>query len=326
MRASIITRNLHSKGFAAIIGTIAPLCLLYAFLAGMGAERVAEAGFALPPAGEWLPAGWLDFAAALAVNGAVLLMMVLLNKVYNILRSLTGLYICLFCVMLAATPALAVQLYTAPLLALAVALGLFMLFGCFRSPAASGSVFLVFAMLSALAATQYSFALFIPVFFIICAQMRILKPRTVVAALVGIVTPWWIYFGFGIVDPTQIRLPEFANLFAQEWDLDAALTIGCVGFTSLLLILSMVLNLFRTIAYNARSRAFNGAITIVAIFTIICLVGDFLNYRAYVVLLDFCAAIQTAHYFSTHRADRSWVAIAVILTIYLALYACQILI
>ena len=90
--------------------------------------------------------------------------------------------------------------------------------------------------------------------------------------------------------------------------------------------LCLLLNAFKAIAYNARSRAVNGAIIVVALFTILGAAADFSNTAAYIPLLNLCAAIQTAHYFATHRADRSWIAIAAICLAYTTLFLCQILI
>lgn len=295
------------------------------FLSGELVIVSGERGFALPSASEWLSAGWLNFAAALIAGGLAVFMVVLQNKVWNILRSMTGLYITLFAIMQAATPQYLSQFYSGSILAITVATGLYLLFGQYRSSFAGPHVFLVFMMLSALTATQYCFAVYIPAFLICCAQMRIFDARTIVAALIGIITPWWILFGFGLVTPADLHTPDFRSIFATMDFGDMALTLAIAGFSGLVLILSIALNLLKTIAYNARSRAINGAITVMAIFTILGACIDFSNVPAYIPLLNLCAAVQTAHYFSTHRTDRSWIAIAAIIAVYIGFYICQII-
>ncbi len=120
--------------------------------------------------------------------------------------------------------------------------------------------------------------------------------------------------------PTPSRLrPPFRSR-RQIW------LFATAGLSASLLVLCLLLNAFKAIAYNARSRAVNGAIIVVALFTILGAAADFSNTAAYIPLLNLCAAIQTAHYFATHRADRSWIAIAAICLAYTTLFLCQILI
>ena len=87
-----------------------------------------------------------------------------------------------------------------------------------------------------------------------------------------------------------------------------------------------VLSVFKTIAYNARARAVNGAFTVVMLTTLVAMCGDARNLVAYIPMLNFCAAIEITHYFSTHRAEKSFIAIISILAVYAALFACQIVI
>lgn len=323
MRQALVTQAFHSRGVAAAAG-VCTLAALWAFYAYGYVEPIeGDRGFALPSANEWLPDGLISFVAAIAANSAVVLVVALLCKVYNILRSMTGLYITLFAALQLSVPQLADQFYTGPVLAMAVMTGLYLLFGCYRSPVASGHVFLVFMMLSALTATQYCFAVFVPAFLVVCVQMRIFNGRTLVAALVGLVTPWWLLLGFGIITLDDIHIPHFQSLFDGMDFTDRAITLAAIGFAGVLLILSIVLNLFKTIAYNAHSRAVNGAVTVAAIIAIAGVCLDFSNIFAYVPLLNICAAIQTAHFFSTHRADRSYIPMAAIVAVCVALYVCQ---
>lgn len=323
MRSATVTRLLHTRGLAASVGVACVAAGLMFFLRDGVPPIQGDRGFALPSANEWFYEGWPSYVGAMATNGLIVLVAAMLCKVFNILRGMSGLYITLFAVMQLATPQLFDQFYTGPVLALAAAAGLYLMFGRYRSPAASGHVFLTFMMLSALTATQYCFALFMPAFLIVCAQMRVFNGRSLVAAAVGVVTPWWLLTGFGIVTAAGLHVPEFRNIFDGADTADLALTLGTVGFTALLLVLSIVLNLFKTIAYNARSRAVNGALTVVAAFAVAGGCLDFNNILAYVPLLNLCAALQATHYFSTHRADRSCIPIAAIIAVYVILFVCQ---
>ena len=175
VRSAIATRMMHTRGFALWVCAIAFVGLICFFLTGSHTPVAGDRGFALPSANEWLPAGGLSFACSMAANAAIVITAAAMAKIHNILRSITGLYMALFAVMQLATPQLTVQLYTGPLLALAIAICLLLLFGVYRSERASGRVLLTFMSLSALSATQYCYAVYIPAMLICCAQMRVLE-------------------------------------------------------------------------------------------------------------------------------------------------------
>lgn len=324
MKAAIATRILHSRGTAIAVAALALVAAFLYFFDTPPARLSDYKGLALSSANEWFGNGIVDFAAAITGFAACAFTMVLLCKVFNVLRSLTWLYIALFAVMQMATPDLAVQFYSGTLLSVAVGAGLLLLFSCYRNPNPSGPVFLIFLGLSFLTATQYSFALYIPVFLIGCAQMRIFNGRTLTAALLGIICPWWIMIGFGLISPSDIHLPALVSVFSVIDYHDTLLLLATAGLTAFLTILSFVLNVLRTIAYNARARAINGVFALLSLTTIAAMCVDFHNLLSYIPLLNFCAALQVAHYFSAHRAEKSCFAIVAVLAAYVALFLCQI--
>ncbi len=235
---------------------------------------------------------------------------------------MTTLYITFFAVMQLSEPDLSVTFYGGSLLVAVMPLCLMLLFGCYRAPNRTRSVFLIFMLLSGLSAFQYCFLVYLPVFLIGCAQMRILNARTLVAALLGCITPWWILFGFGVIGLQDIHLPSPGSLTARI-DAGDIVSLVSVGLTVLLVILSYVLNVLKAIAYNAQSRAINGSFATLTLFTILAIFLDFNNIASYIPLLNFCAAIQLAHFFSVHRAEKSWIAIASIMAVYIVLFICQ---
>lgn len=323
IRPATVSKMLHSRGIALVVWLCVLGALWMVFSVGDYLPIRGDSGFALLSANEWLPRGRGNFIAAMAVNlslGAVLLA---INRFFNILRSMTALYLTLLAVMLLSTPGLAVQLYTGPVLALALGCALLLLFDSYGGYYREYRVFLVMAVFSFLTATQYCFALYIPALVIACRQMRILNGRSAVAALLGIITPWWILFGFGFISPPDIELPHFRSLFGVLDFTGTLLLLADTGFTVLLLITVMALNFFTTIAYNARNRAMNGAVTVVALFTVAGMVLDFNNAVSYLPSLYCCTALQAAHYFTAHRHENSFIAILAIMLVYIVFFVCQ---
>ena len=323
MKAAFITHTLHSRGFAL---TVAFFALVAAcFYSYITPESIfsGDKGFGLPSANLWAAPGTANLVWALAGSAVTALLMWLLNKVHNVMRAMTSLYLALFSMMQLATPELMTTVYTGTVLAVIVPLCMLLLFNCYRNPGATRQVFLTMCLLSFFSATQYCFIVYIPAFLIGCAQMRIFNRRTLAAALMGIATPWIMLFGFGVIDPTEMRMPEFVSIFQSIDFGDTLMLLLAVGTTVFAMLVCYVLNVFKTIAYNARSRAINGVFTIVMLFTLIAMCADVRNLTSYVPLLNFCAAMEITHFFSTHRAERSFIAIMLILAVYLTFFICQ---
>ncbi|MDE6121524.1 MAG: hypothetical protein K2F63_07010, partial [Muribaculaceae bacterium] len=132
MRAAIITRTLHSRGFGMTVGVLAFLAGCIYFFCGLSQPLTGDNGLALPSANEWIPGRIPDFVAGMAGSIAGAALMLLLNKIHNILRSMTSVYLAFFGVMMAATPSLLTQFYTGTLLMIAVGLSLLLILGCYR--------------------------------------------------------------------------------------------------------------------------------------------------------------------------------------------------
>lgn len=314
---------IHSRSFGLAVALFVLVGAFGYFISGQGVPIPGDKGTIFMSANEWFPSRWADFAASQAGAIVTVMLMMLINKVYNILRSSTSLYIALFAAMQLATPDLMTRFYTGVVLAVIVPLCQFYLFSCFRSPGATRHVFVIFLLLSLCTAIQYCFLFYIPVFLIGLGQMRIFNWRSFLAALLGLITPWWIIFGFGLASPQDISIPVFENIFSVITSDDTLLLLITIGVTVSLAVLCFVLNILKTIAYNARARAMNGFYTVLLLFTIVAACLDYRDIISYVPLFNYCAAIEITHYFSTHRGEKSFIPVLIILAAYAAIFACQ---
>lgn len=323
MNTALLTRTVHTRGFALSVALCTAVALAVYFFDGHTMPVAGDSGPALPSANEWFHSPVLSFAASLCAGGITLLFMTLLNKIYNVLRSMTSLYMAFFVLMQAAVPDLATQFFTGSMLAVVVPGAMMLLFRCYRNTEAPRTIFLIFALLSALAATQYCYLLYMVAFLAGCWQMEIFTRRVVSAAFTGILTPWILLAGFGVIDLTQLNTPELVSIFDENDFNNTLLLILSLALTVLIAMLAYVLNVLKTIAYNARARAYNGVFVIMAVATVAGMCIDYHNVVVYVPMLNFCAAMEAAHYFSTHRGDRSFVAIFTVIAAYAAFFICQ---
>lgn len=294
-----ITDFLHQRGSAALWGAI----------------MVAAVGLAAP-ADENL---WL-LGGALASGLCAALMMVWMNRAYNILRSLTWLVAGMLLVMLTGTPSLSGSLYGGTAVMWVMLAGGALLFSVFDNQGGQRRVFLAFLLVAAAAIVWRSAALYVPVLLIGCMQMRIFSLRTLLAALLGMITPVWILVGFQLIDPQALLIHNFAFAWNATFNAGEWPELACAGFTIVLGAAFLVMNLLKILSYNARIRAFNGYFTLCFIATGILMAVDFGNYTLYVPFLDCMAAYQTAHFFTYRRGKRTYIAILTLAAIYLAFY------
>lgn len=313
----------HSRSFGIAVAAAALICACFYAYSGAVQAIAGDKGTVIPSANIWLRGGAADFLAGIGGAAVTVGIMLLLNKVYNVLRSMTSLYIALFAVMELATPDLLTQFYTGTLLAIVVPLCQYLLFSCFRAPDSTRHVFVIFLLLSLCAAAQYCFIFYIPVFLLGLGQMQIFGARSLLAAILGIITPWWILIGFGIVTPESAAVPHIESIFAVIGSGDSLFLLLTIAVTVFCAVLCYVLNLLRTIAYNAQARAFNGSFTLLLLVTAAAACADYRNIISYVPLLNYCAAMEITHYFSTHRGEKSFIPVLIISAAYAAIFACQ---
>lgn len=271
------------------------------------------------------PSSWIASPAASAWVNLLLLcavaaVMIYINRVYTIPRSITLVYAVVFCVAMTATPSLTAALSAGALLAATVACCWALMLGAFASHRAPQRVLTVFFILSAGATVHYAFALYIPVFLIGCAQMRVFSLRTVLAALMGIAAPWWLIFGLGIASPSQLRVAE-TLVAAVQGVRPAGTMLATALFTAFIMVASYAATVLKLLTYNARTRAGNGLITLTALVTMLLMAVDSQAMAVYMPLLNCCAAIFLSHLFVIRDNSRAWVLFMFVTIIYYAFYS-----
>lgn len=320
MLSAQVSRKFHSRGAAIIMVAIAAL---YVALSG-GLNNIlpsaGDQGFGLPSAAHWEVGRWWSLGINIAANFAIMVLMVVINKAFNVLRAMTWLEVGLFAIMQGAVPRELTALNSGTTVCLAVVMCVYLIFSCYADHSRVRTIFLAFLILSLGTATQYCFALYIIVFWLMLAQMRIFTLRTFLASLLGLATVWIILLGFGLITPADLHLPHINGILGSLGRRPAIYLLAVTGLTTLILLVTFSLNVFKTIAYNARARAYNGALTVLSVVTALAIAADYDNLLAYLPLLNFCTAYQATHYFVNHRYDRQYIAILSIVGLYIALY------
>ncbi len=304
----------------AVTGIIMLVAARVAFQTGEVTYFGFDHGIIFESANLWIPNRWLT----MVINTAILLVTALswmfIIQLFNPFRAMTTLPASFFLVMVASMPDIMDQVYTGTILAMSIVVCLPLLWSSFADVGRLRHIFLLFFILSALSMTRYCFAVYIPVFLLGCVQMKIMSLRTIIACLLGIITPWWIALGVGLIDPQAIRLPDFSRLFSV-FDFEGTLNLILVSVTTVvLLVVSWCANFMKVLTLNANLRAFNGSISLIALFTLLAMVADFANAVAYLPTLMLVTSYELSYMFGTNPHDRRYVGILALMAVYLGFF------
>ena len=316
-----LCRYLHSRNCTVLTIVVAAIMTYVAFRYGHVNEITGSRGTLFESPNRWLAPGMLSLMISLLLMTATAFSFQSLNKVFNFMRAPSALTSTLYVVMLSSLPMAAGQFYGGTLLSLVILAITALLFSCYADPSATRRVFLIFFILSIASLVQYAFMFYILVAIPGLAQMRILNFRSVLAMILGIISPVWILYGFGVIELSDIGWPHFVNSISRL-SLPGMITVfTAVGLTMLIGFAAMCGNLMKILGYNAKFRAFNGFLSFLLIFTMLLMIIDYVNISVYFPLLCLTGAYQVAHYLSM-RGPRSVVwTLGSIVILYLLIYA-----
>ncbi len=316
-----IVRVLHSRGVTVLMVLVMLGGIYWLYYNGVRPEPVANRGLLFGALSN-LP---LSPEAKLGVTcGASLLAtvaMMLINRGFNIFRTVSQLDGTFFIAMLTATPLLLFEGADGMLLGIVLLLCMTLMFTSYGDGHATRKVYTVFVLLSCGAMVHYAYLFYVPVFLTALVQMRIMGWRTLSASLLGLLTPWWIVLGLGIVDIDMVSMPESNGFFAL---IDGSDALWClIGFLvmGVMLVAGWCLNFMKMLSYNAQMRAYMGVISLLSLMTLLAIFVDFGDVSVYLPMLYLCAAFQLSHYFANRGRSNTAVAIGCIIAVCWGIYA-----
>lgn len=321
MDIKTLNRILHSQWMLMLVAVLTVVAAVSAYIVAPTPANPTNWGILFPSPNLWIGNPVVAMVVNVLFTLGLAAMIMTLNRTYNLLTSPTLLDATIFLSMCAAAPTLLMHFTTGTVLCAVVMLCLFVLFSAYGQTHATRSIFLIFLLLSAMTMTQYAFLFYIPVFVIGVAQMRILTGRTVVAALLGLATPWWIVFGLGIVSPADVHLPGWEHFLNFSLRNNAWL-FGTVAVTAALMVVAWMGNFPAMIAYNAHRRAYNGTMSLLSLVTLLVVCLDLGDIAAYAPMLMMCAAGQSGKFLAGHLNNFGFSAGLSIILIYFIISAC----
>ena len=270
-----------------------------AFFADTPNTLAGNMGICLPSPNEWGLSplwGWITNIILMTVVTATLF---LINKEFNFVQGSDTVLTGMFIIMASSNIWVTGTLSSTLLLALANLICLLVLFGCYRKRNSTQEMFVITTILSLGSMIQYAFIFMIPVYLIGAMLLKCFNFKSLIAFMMGIIAPYWVGVGLGIISLEQFRMPTFTNLFdgyaTKSGLFFGLLNVAVTVVTGLILALNNSVKLY---AGNTQKRLYNTVINVLGLVCAACMVIDFNNMVAYMTTVYMITAVQLANLFA----------------------------
>lgn len=317
--------GIGKKGLCIAIILMIAMCFSSFFL--WSGQRISgETGICLPSPNFWQLDPLISWISNTVLLGCIATGALLLNRHYNFIRSTEPVLPALFLVLAASNPWNDNYLSAATLICAVNLLCISVLFSAYKARNATQELFVIGTLLSVGSMCQYAFLPFIPAYIIAAIVMKSFRIKEFFAICMGIIAPYWVGLGLGLISLEQFQLPEITNLFTGFTETDELfLLILSIVFAMFIGVVLGLNNSMKLYAGNSRINAMNMTISIVGLTAGICILIDFNNMISYVTTLYFSVALQVANLCALWKLRKEWIVVAVPALLYVVLFVIMIL-
>ena len=242
------------------------------------------------------------------------------NKKHSFVRSTEALLPTAMAVILASNP-VNTSYFGAPVVMLIVNLVcLDIMMKTYGSENATTSMFAVATYLSVGSMVQYAFLPFMAVYPVMALMAKTLRIRESVAYLMGLIAPYWVALGFGLISFSDFSMPQFLSDLPDPDGNYLPLVLISLGTLALVGLIMTINNAMLIYAGNMRVRTFNNMINLLGFASGIFMIIDFDNFGAYASTLCFAVAVQVSNFFAMRRIPQSPVWFWGLLSLFMALF------
>lgn len=304
----------------AIATSVAMLVLTLCFFPH--SEVAGDMGICLPSPNEWRLPGFLSWLLDACLVFISLVMVSTTNRRYNFIPSTAYAMPALLAVLVASCCPATVFLSTSTLLMAVNIVAISILLGTYESHNATRQFFLISSLLAVGSMVQYAFLMMMPVYVAGGLLMKSFRFREMAAFLLGIIAPYWIVLGLGIVPLASLRVPDTLRV-VDTTQVDHTLFIALLsgGIMSALALIFSLYNSMRLLMRNSRPRSMHAAIMVMGMMSMLCMIFNFNNFMAYVGSIALWFSIETAMMFELYevRAKRVWTGVlsAIFVTLFI---------
>lgn len=135
-------------------------------------------------------------------------------------------------------------------------------------------------------------------------SMKVFRLKALIAALLGMLTPWWILFCIGFPVKPDFNWHFSAAIFSAipRWQLIHLLVAAALSIAVGMSLTGV--NMLRIISANSRIRSTNGLLVLMSAVTTVLLFVDSDNFPAYLTLINILAAFQLGHFLHIYKGTR----------------------
>lgn len=306
------------------MSVVSVIASLLFFLFGIGGIVGGKGICSIVPQ-QFLPEGMLSWALGLLTVFFAAFLLGLLNKRHTFVREYTQLHMSFFLFLTCTNPDFSGSFGMPVLSGAIVAIATLILFSGWQKGKQRSYVFSVSFVLSLCSIFDSSYLLYLAAFFLGFMQMRLMSLKGFLAMLIGVFTPYWIGWGFGLFSISDLSLPQYSFSLEKYMEVLSPADVARVAISVAVGFSLGLSNAFRIMSYRLQLRAYNGFLTVLLITSVIFMVIDIANFHAYLMVLNACISVQVAHFFSIRKFQRKYLVFLLISAAYLTCSVADIL-
>lgn len=285
-----------------------------------------ELGIFLPSPNNWNLSPVLSHLLTPLMIAATTILLYVANKKYTFVTGSDTVFMGMFLVMCTSNIWLSDRFSASFLFAAANVLCLMILFNCYRKNNATQELFLIATIISLGSMIQYAFLALIVVYIVGAVMLKCFSFRGLIAFGMGLIAPYWVAIGLGIVPYTNFRMPEFTIITDSAYSAgDVLIGMINIGLTCIIGLIMGLNNLVKLYAGNTQRRLNNMVINLLGVVSLICMLVDFNNIIVYLATIYMIVAIQLAHLFTLWNIRRAPVWLLIISLLYVGGYVLMLL-
>lgn len=321
----ILNSGIGRTGLAMAIILAIAMCILSLVFHPVQISHI-QYGICLPSPDAWgFNVFWSWFFNTLAV-GIITLLLFLINKSYNFIRTTEPVLETVFLIMAASGPWFTQELNTSVLLCLANVVCLGIIFDSYSARNATQEMFTLGVVAGFGSMVQYAFFPMAVSYFLWALFMKVLRIKETLAFLAGIICPYWIALGIGWIHFSDLHYPSITPLFTYQQDpsefILLLLSISIAAGAGFILV---IINSMKLYAGNSRVNAMNLCVSTLGAISVICILVDFDNMAAYVSTLYMACAVQFANICALWKPRMPWLVTLVPSLFYIAIFVCSLI-
>lgn len=232
----------------------------------------------------------------------------LINKSFSLLKSSLPFWALFYLPLTCANPLVSGSLTGNALTLPTVLIMLPVLFVSYRKPNATRSVFFTATCISVGSMFQQAFLPLFVALVLSCLVIQVLRFKELMAMILGLVAPYWVLLGFGVIGLDSFHAPHLSNIFTDSVAPHIYPVVVGYGFLLFLALLLALNNGMKLYAGNAQIRSYNNVINVFGLTAVVAMLFDIDNITAYTGVFNLWVGLQFGNLFTLwHLHKAIWI-------------------